>query len=202
MGGELRTVEIARLCVWTADLPQLMDCHDSMVVDVDELLVAGKRNYAGYGEQTATCLQEFTTSHWLKFFGEVRQVVSMICERSEGQLDEGTIHLRAWASKLSSGKYSERQFRLNALHNHSPAFISAVYYLRLSNGNAEGDGGTFFVNPITHPIASPHPGVVIAPAEGRLIAFPSWIMHGPLLVDPKPKSPRVIVGIDAHFIPK
>ena len=201
----LRTVELARICVWTADLPQLHADHDALAADIDALLERGERNRAAYGEQTATILHELEAPHWRRFFAQMRRVVSEIVVAAPGTLDQGTVHLRAWASRLGAEGAEDdmRQLRLRALHNHAPAFLSAVYFLRLPPGLSEGEGGTFFVNPFAHPLASPHPGIVVAPAEGRVVAFPSGLMHGPLLLDPaRLARPRTVIAVDAHFIPR
>jgi hypothetical protein len=182
----------------------LLPDHDALLADIEDLLARGDRNPAAYGEQTSTRLQELTAPHWRRFFAEMRRIVSCVAETSAGALDEGVVHLRAWASRLRlDGDPSERRLWLGALHNHSPAFLSAVYFLRLPAGTSKGEGGTCFVNPFPHSLVSPHPGVVIAPAEGRVIVFPSWLMHGPLpTARSTPGLPRVVIAVDAHFIPR
>jgi len=200
----MRAIEVARVCVWTADLPAVVPHHDALEADIDELLSHGGRNRAGYGEQTLTRLHQLAGSHWKRFFSEIRRVISDVVATSPAPVDQGTVHLRAWASRLRrDGDYSKRYLRLSALHNHSPAFLSAVYYLRVPPGVREGDGGTFFVNPFPHSLASPQPGMVIPPREGRVVVFPSWLMHGPaLLDDPASQLPRLVIAVDAHLLPR
>lgn len=200
----VRAIEIARVSVWTADLPELTVYREAFERDIDDLIARGERNEAGYGEQTATKLHELTTPHWKCFFSEIRRVILEVVAVSRAPLDEGTVHLRAWASRLrQDGSYSERYLRLSALHNHSPAFLSAVYYLRIPKNLGGGDAGTFFVNPFPHPLASPRPGIVIPAVEGRVVLFPSWLMHGPAFLDYSDSpSPRVVIAVDAHLVPK
>lgn len=202
--GPIQTVEIARLCVWTAQTLGIHSDHDALEADILGLLGRGVRNPAAYGEQTATVLHELDAPHWKRFFFMVRTVIRGVASSLSGPLDEGMVHLRAWGSRLSrAGDYSERHLRLSALHNHSPAFLSAVYYLRLPKEGSEGDGGTFFVNPFPHSLSSPHPGVVVSPEEGSIVVFPSWVMHGPVLLDyTRVQAPRIVIGIDAHLIPR
>lgn len=200
----IRAIEIARVSVWTTELVGVVAYHDVLERDIDDLLARGERNEAAYGEQTATKLHELTTPHWKYFFSEVRRVITQVVTASAIPIDEGVVHLRAWASRLrSGGSYDERYLRLSALHNHSPAFLSAVYYLRIPSILSEGDGGTFFVNPFPHPLASSQPGVVIPAVEGRIVLFPSWLMHGPAFLDySNSLSPRVVIAVDAHLVPK
>jgi hypothetical protein len=200
----IRAIEVARISVWTADLPGVLAYHNVLESDVDDLLEAGQRNEAGYGEQTTTTLHDLNAPHWKYFFSEIRRVILDVVATSGGSLDEGVVHLRAWASRLRrDGNYSERYLRLSALHNHSPAFLSAVYYLRIPKDLQDGDGGTFFVNPFPHPLASPRPGLVVPAVEGRVILFPSSLLHGPAFLDYRNlRSPRVVIAVDAHLIPK
>ena len=199
----LRAIEILRVNVWTAELSQLRAYHDAFESDINELLASGQRNPEGYGEQTTTTLQNMPGPHWKLFFSEIQKTISQVVEDSGAKLDEGVVHLRAWASTLRKGGHSERNLRLSALHNHSPAFLSAVYYVRVPEELKDGDGGTFFINPFPHPLSSQRPGVVIPAITGQVIIFPSWLMHGPAFLDfSRAPSPRVVIAVDAHLIPK
>jgi len=174
-----------------------------MEADICDMLSRGDINQTAYGEQTASKIHELTGEHWDEFFKSVRSVIEELMSSAKG-FGETTVHLRAWASKLSrDGHYDRQRFQLSALHNHVPAFLSAIYYLRLSEQGKSTDDGTFFVNPFMHPLASPQPGVVIAPQEGSLVIFPSSIMHGPLRMSyAKTNAPRIIVAVDAHLVPR
>jgi len=200
----LRAIEILRVDVWTADLPHLKTHHDSFETDIRSLLERGQRNTLAYGEQTATVLHELTAPHWKYFFSEIRRVISEVVQKSGAQLDEGVVHLRSWASILrSDADYSERYLRLSALHNHAPAFLSAVYYVRVPEEFTGGDGGTFFLNPLQNPFSGSRPGIVVPAIEGRIVLFPSWLMHGPAVLDfHQPRAARIVIAVDAHLIPK
>jgi hypothetical protein len=199
----IHAIDIARVCVWSADLAELREHRAAFETDIEQMLARGERNLAAYGEQTLTVLHQLTAPHWKLFFSKVRGVILRVVQDSPIKLDEGRVHLRAWASTMSKeGQYCQRQTRLNALHNHSPAFVSAIYYLRIPPDLEEGDGGTLFVNPFPNSLAQPDPGTVVSPAEGRLVVFPSWLVHSPFLLDySNVSSPRIVIGIDAHFIP-
>jgi Putative 2OG-Fe(II) oxygenase len=200
----IHAIDIARVCVWSADLAGLNEHQAAFEADIEDLLARGERNFAAYGEQTRTVLHQLTAPHWKLLFSRVRGVMSSVVQDSAIELDEGRVHLRAWASRMrQQGQYCERQTRLNALHSHWPAFLSAIYYLRIPPDLEEADGGTLFVNPFPNSLAQPDPGTVVSPAEGRLVVFPSWLIHSPFVLDySNVSSPRIVIGIDAHFIPE
>lgn len=194
---------MGRACVWTVDLDPLTVEHDRMEADVEEMLASGRRNEAGYGDQTPAVLHELTSPHWTHFFSEVHHVIERIVAGSPAIVDLGTCYLRAWASKLAGAtNYAQDSFRLSAIHNHFPAFLSAVYYVRAPTTGREQVGGTTFINPFPQSLVTPHPGIIIQPAEGRLIVFPSWVMHGPELpTDAAGSGRRLVIGIDVHLVP-
>lgn len=172
-----------------------------MEADIDRLLSAGARNSRASGEQTTNVLQTLPGDHWSAFYAAIRRTISDIVHQSPGEIDEGVVHLRAWANRLQAGEGGD--LHLAALHNHSPAFLSAVYYVRLPDKDA-GDhvDGTYFVNPFPHSLTNPRPGVLVAGAPGRLVVFPSWVLHGVSLADVHHwRSSRLVVAIDAHVIP-
>ena len=199
---DLHTIEVAKACVWTADLQGLKRDHEALEQDIEQMLARRYRNAFAYGQQTSTELHELRAPHWKRFFSGVRSVIESVVASSPAMVDQGTVHLRAWASKLGGqGSYSDQHLRLNALHNHWPAFLSSVYYLRIPGDVDSAEAGTFFVNPFPHSLAAPHPGVAIPAVEGRLVVFPSWFMHGPLILRPSHASLRLVIAVDVHLIP-
>lgn len=195
-------IEIARICVWAISLPEITQDHEALEADIDELIARGQRNFAAQGVQTLAMLHELKSPHWERFFSGVRTVIAEIVENSAAVFDEGRVHLRAWAHRIGDEARDQKPLRLDILHNHSPAFLSAVYYLKVPPALSSGEAGTFFVNPLPHSLASPHPGVAIPAAEGRLVVFPSWIVHGPLMLGAPSSDARTIIAIDAHLVPK
>ncbi|HWF07362.1 MAG TPA: putative 2OG-Fe(II) oxygenase [Bryobacteraceae bacterium] len=190
------------MCAWISDLPGVIADAAALEADIEDMLSNGLRNESAYGEQTVTKLHQLRAPHWDRFFGEVRRVIGEVIAASRATLDPATVYLRAWASKLArEGDYSRRRARLSAIHNHSPAFLSAIYYLRVPQEQEKGESGTLFVNPFPQSLASPQPGVVLPGLEGRIVVFPSWVLHAPAeLADLK--SPRIVIAVDAHFIPE
>jgi uncharacterized protein (TIGR02466 family) len=78
----------------------------------------------------------------------------------------------SWFSKFEKGCFAH-------IHNHGSSDISGVYYFKVPNGGSE----LFFRNPITHLDSSlvyEHlgSGIDIAPSEGDILLFPSWLQHG------------------------
>lgn len=198
----VRPIEIGKVCAWITDLPVVAPDAAALEADIEEMLANGLRNESAYGEQTVTKLHQLRTPHWDRFFGEVRRVIGEVIATSSAPLEPATVYLRAWASKLTrNGDYSQRHARLSAIHNHSPAFLSAIYYLRIPQEREKGDAGTLFVNPFPQSLASPQPGIIIPGVEGRLAVFPSWVLHAPAQLDDL-ASPRIVIAVDAHVIPE
>ncbi|CAN1209279.1 TIGR02466 family protein [Tumidithrix helvetica PCC 7403] len=98
-----------------------------------------------------------------------------------------------------------RQFSSNFVHNHPNSLLSGAYYVRA----AENCGGLFFRDPreIAHltmpPLTELTPWtlqkVTYKPIAGRMIIFPSWLLHG---VDPNlSEEDRVTVSFNLGLRP-
>ncbi|MEE3718795.1 TIGR02466 family protein [Tumidithrix elongata RA019] len=103
-----------------------------------------------------------------------------------------------WA--LVNGKFSS-----NFLHNHPNSLLSGAYYVQA----AEECGGLFFRDPreVTHmtmpPLTELTPWtlqkVTYKPIPGRMIIFPSWLLHG---VEPNlSEDERVTVSFNLGLRP-
>jgi uncharacterized protein (TIGR02466 family) len=76
------------------------------------------------------------------------------------------------------------KFASNYVHNHPNSILSGVYYVQAP----ENSGGIFFRDPresahiFLPPVAEISPWtlqkVTYKPTEGRMLIFPSWLMHG------------------------
>jgi uncharacterized protein (TIGR02466 family) len=97
------------------------------------------------------------------------------------------------------------KFSSNFAHNHPNSLLSGVYYVQA----AEESGGLFFRDPreIAHltmpPLAELTPWtlqkVTYKPLAGRMIIFPSWLLHG---VDPNLSDrDRVSVSFNIGLTP-
>jgi Putative 2OG-Fe(II) oxygenase len=202
--GPAGAIQLGQVCIWTRDFPDLVQHHDAMEADVDRLLNSGERNLRASGEQTTSTLQTMPGQHWSAFFEAVRRAITSVIDDSPGKIDEGTVHIRAWATRLRPETIGSRDLHLAVLHNHSPAFLSGVYYVRIpEKRRSDNIEGTYFVNPFPHSLASPNPGVLVAAALGRLVLFPSWVLHSASLADVHQwRSSRLVVAIDAHITPR
>jgi len=101
---------------------------------------------------------------------------------------------------IVNGKYAS-----NYLHNHPNCFLSGVYYVK----TPDRSGGLYFRDPreIVHmfpaPVLEVTPWtlqkVTYQPIEGRMLIFPSWLMHGvePNLSD----DSRVSISFNISLIP-
>ena len=195
----IEEVELGRVCAWVRELSVVRPDHAQLADDIEALLAAGRRNSATASAQTLSILQTLPGLHWRRFFTSVAAVLQDIVATSAAHVDHSSMQLRAWASRVNPEDAAEAaDLGSGSLHNHSPAMLSAVYFLRAP----EGITGTYFVNPFPQSLVSPAPGTLIRAVEGRLVVFPSWVMHGPYFAPSTvPQLPRVVVAIDAHVVP-
>jgi hypothetical protein len=195
----IEEVELGRVTAWVRDLAAVRPDHAQLAEDIEALLADGKRNSATASEQTLSILQTLPGSHWRRFFTSVAAVLQEIVATSAAHVDQSSMQLRAWASRVNPEDAAEAaDLGSGSLHNHSPAMLSAVYFLRAP----EEGTGTYFVNPFPQSLVAPAPGTVIRAVEGRLVIFPSWVIHGPYFaLSTVPRSPRVTIAIDAHVVP-
>jgi len=199
----LAAIELGRVCVWATDLGLEAD-HAALEADIDELIDSGRYNPNAPGDQTLSELHLLNGDHWHRFFCAVRDCIRELLLGAPTRYDEGTIHLRAWATRVTpTGDSRGLGYRPQDLHNHAPAFFSGVYFVRGAGEASEGNrAGTYFANPFPHSVVAPAPGIVVPGREGRLILFPSWLLHGPRLTPESTRShKRVLIAFDAHLIP-
>ena len=97
----------------------------------------------------------------------------------------------SWFSKFDSGNYAH-------LHNHGPADISGVYYVKVP----ENSSNLYFETPNRHLETS----VVfnelaerseLQPREGMLVLFPGWLQHG--VVPSMSDKTRVSMSFNLSF---
>ncbi|NQW09997.1 MAG: hypothetical protein HQ481_08990 [Alphaproteobacteria bacterium] len=91
---------------------------------------------------------------------------------------DARMRLVAWANVSRDGAY-------NAIHNHSPALFSGVYYAATGAPSVEGgrEGLIEFVDPRPGPHGGPlpthafHTPLTIQPEAGMMLVFPAWLLH-------------------------
>lgn len=98
---------------------------------------------------------------------------------------------RAWFYK---GYGSINQSNSNPWHNHMPAFLSGVFYLRIPTGY-EHEGGTLFQDfRAAHCLQQRD--CHLPPMEHSWIIFPSWMQHRSGQCDTE--DPRYVIAADCY----
>lgn len=148
--------------------------------------------------QTSPNLAGRTEPHWQALFTELRRrFVELI---RETRLAIGHLTLTAWGV----GDWKTEAPRLLTSHTHSPALLSAVYYLRVP---ASILGGTYFEIPQMGPFfGNGEPGLELRPRTGDLVVFPGWLPHASAFrvghEDTVTSSDaRLIIAINAFYGP-
>lgn len=95
---------------------------------------------------------------------------------------------RAWFYK---GWKSLNQKQSNPWHQHYPAFLSGVFYLRIPTE----EGGTEFMDPRQNE-AKTIRNQMLAPIECTWVIFPGWLFHRSGYCDSE--SPRYVIAADSY----
>ena len=208
MGGEC-TSSLQRHCVsdvpfWTTDIALSTDFRKSLLHDIDSLIDSGKVNEYAYGLQTNSLLQKQTAKHWKFFFAEFQTALLGILQMEEFNQREMTIFVRAWASRSDELTMTSQSARIKAIHQHSPATLSSIFYLKLPTEQEAEDYGTVFLNPHAPVLPGARPGTYVTPQEGTLVIFPSWLHHSPIVPTKREglSFSRYVVSTDVYFLPK
>ena len=108
--------------------------------------------------------------------------------------------VRAWANVAWTGAY-------NAVHNHTPALLSGVYYIALGDRPVDDpsshSGLIEFVDPRPGPHGGPLPThafntpLIVDPDPGMMLIFPGWLLHTGHPYDGT--SPRISVAFNLHI---
>lgn len=115
--------------------------------------------------------------------------------------NDQSLRVTAWANVARAGSY-------NAIHNHTPALYSGVYYAGVGDPAPEGsrDGMIEFVDPRPGPHGGPLPThafnapLMIDPEPGMLLMFPGWLLH---YVHPyRGTTPRVSIAFNVRPVPE
>ena len=108
---------------------------------------------------------------------------------------EHDMQITAWANVARDGAY-------NAVHNHTPAVFSGVYYV--STGEPAPEGGRDGLIEFVDPRPGPHGGtlpthafnapLIVDPEPGMMLVFPGWLLH---YVHPyRGSAPRISVAFN------
>jgi uncharacterized protein (TIGR02466 family) len=108
------------------------------------------------------------------------------------------VWMMGWANVLREGSY-------NRLHNHHPAGWSAVYYVQVGESHLDDNlsGVIEFIDPRPGVNAARLPGspfdhkIRVAPEDGMMLLFPSWLKH--IVYPYRGKTTRIAIAINVVF---
>src|SRR5207248_2989856 len=134
--------------MWLSEFSDVIPYHEEMASEVDRLLesASGDADSPTLGHQTASDPFLLPSLGWRVLERATNEAFSKVIRTSLGRRRTGEFHVRRWALRLGRLTQSEKT-RLDAqgLHNHLPALLSSVYYLRVPSELAEQrEGGTIF----------------------------------------------------------
>jgi hypothetical protein len=203
---ELVHTSLFQIPLWTAQLDEVVQYHEEMADEVEQLIdnVPDSESASYLAHQTSSDPFHLPSKGWKILEQLCNDAYGGIANRHFQRRRSGEFHLRRWAIRY--GRLSEAEksrLRRDSVHNHLPALFSSIYYLRLPPDFVERpEGGTLFVNPIGNlmDLLSPRT-TTIAPREGLLLVFPSFVDHTPVAIDwEADKIPRIVVSSDVFYV--
>lgn len=131
--------------------------------------------------------------HWMALRDSFIMACGIYTQQVENFVKNQTslepVSVRAWFYK------SYRSLNLtesNPWHNHSPSFLSGVFYLRVPGDLTTG--GTEFKDP-RGPVSGVR-DVAVLPVIGAWVIFPGWLEHRSIRVDTE--DPRYTIAADCY----
>lgn len=127
----------------------------------------------------------------------LRKMLALTSHRAP--VGDRTLRITAWANVARLGAY-------NAIHNHTPALYSGVYYAAVGEPAPDGgrDGLIEFVDPRPGPHGGPLPThafnapLIVDPEPGMMLVFPGWLLH---YVHPyRGAVPRISIAFNLRLI--
>ena len=201
---QLRRFDVTQVSIWAARLDEVRECRSELEADIDSALETD-RNGDAMGEQTLAVLQSLRGRHWDLYRSGLRASVQSLLQLHAPQLLDADLQLTTWAMKLGRpGTYPIEQLRLAGVHNHFPAFLSSIYYVRVPQSLKDrGTAGTAFINFFPHSLVRDRPGTSVDASEGVLVLFPSWVLHTPLAFEYQDDvEARVVIASDIYVVPR
>jgi hypothetical protein len=203
---ELVQTSLFQIPLWTAQLDEVVQYHEEMAGEVEQLIdsVPDSESASYLAHQTSSDPFHLPSKGWKILEQLCNDAYGGIAKRHFQRRRSGEFHLRRWAIRY--GRLSEAEksrLARDSVHNHLPALFSSIYYLRLPPDFVDRpEGGTLFVNPIGNlmDLLSPRT-TTIAPREGLLLVFPSFVDHTPVAIDwEADKIPRIVVSSDVFYV--
>lgn len=203
---ELSRASLFEIPLWTAYFDKVVPYHADMSREVENLIDGASADERPHylAHQTPSDPFLLPSPGWRLLERLSNKAYSDLAKRHFQRWRSGEFHLRRWAIRF--GRLSDAdKARLvrDSLHNHLPALFSSIYYLRVPQAFDENPaGGTLFVNPIGNLMDLMTPRTkTIAPKEGRLLIFPSFVDHTPVPVHWDAEgTPRIVVSTDIFYV--
>lgn len=188
---------------WRRSCDEVVPYHDEMVADVEANLAEHGTSPSDLAHQTLEDPFSGRSDGWRILEEMMNSLYRSVIEERFRRWRSGELHLRRWAIKIGDLDLDEtRRLGAGAIHNHAPALLSSIYYLRVpAELSSAASGGTHFYNPIAGAVDNLVPrGHDEPPIEGRLVVFPSFVDHAPLPLHwSAPDDPRIVISADVYY---
>lgn len=174
------------------------DDHHLMMKHTDELIDKGQVQPcppAPLYQTNPIVFRDDTTEEFLKlretFVHACSVYLQSVPDFSPNQRAVQPASTGAWVYK---GWKDLNETQTNPWHNHNPAFLSGVYYLKVPHSDTS-TGGTEFHDP-RFPEAQGTRHQQVAPLEKTWIIFPGWLSHKTNYADSN--DPRYVVAANLY----
>ena len=157
----------ARLAVLRPNLPAWVAWAHALRAEYPE--PAGRTNRSGWNSKEMTVLERPQVA-------PLREAVRLACARVLGEMGLGTqrFTLQSWINLHDRGGF-------NYLHMHEGSLLSGTFYLQVPPRS----GALVFRDPrpgvlhstVKGPVPNGHSDIRLAPSDGLLVLFPSWMEH-------------------------
>ena len=192
--------------LWTTQLDEVVPYHAEMALEVEQLIdgsPAGERPMY-LAHQTPSDPFLLPSPGWRLLEQRCNAIYSDLAKQNFQRWRAGEFHLRRWAIRFGRLSDADKdRLTRDSVHNHLPALLSSIYYLRVPPDLADNvEGGTLFINPIANlmDLLSARTRAV-APREGRLLIFPSFVDHTPVPIYWNAgDTPRIVVSCDVFYV--
>ncbi len=190
--------------VFQVPVPEMAPFHKEIIALFDDLLAKGELgpHTNGYGYQTKTNLFD-PNSFPQPYFREIllaafRQACLQILSGTVTDFSPDLNH--SWFNTFNTGwgvvQTNETWPTEIPWHTHLPAVLSGCYYISTSPSSEEGN--LQFSNPIMPNMFQPK-FAEVAPTEGHMLIFPSFLNHRPSATPSIGKQRRLAICMDGHW---
>lgn len=166
--------------IWYFDLEQAKTLNPQLLESIREVQHQNSQGMTGRSNVLGWHSQDTLHQHpdFQSFTSYVRQAATEVATFLRWDLSQSAIAIiNCWA--IVNDKYAH-----NRIHNHANSLLSGVYYVKAP----PNCGSLFFRDPretalmINPPVMDytqwTFKEVIYQPVEGRMLIFPSWLLHG------------------------